>query len=158
LVDVKVSGAKANALGIECKSGQSCAEGAITLDRVVLEKSAMGLVASGAHIVMTGGSSSNHGGLSLTGGRGIVMKDDGRLELDGVAVENNASTGVVISGTKTSAALKGVTVSGNGERGVWAQLVEGTLDAPAVKIENSEITKNKVIGFGALEARGIIIV
>ena len=68
------------------------------------------------------------------------------------------ASGVLVDGALTTASIKNATVNENGERGIWAQRVNGTLDAPAVKIEGSQITKNKIVGVGAMESRGIIIV
>jgi hypothetical protein len=74
-----------------------------------------------------------------------------------VVVEKNLGVGVLIDGPTTTARLQSTTVA-EGERGVWIQRVAGTLGAPAVSIIDSQIVRNRIIGVGAMESRGIIIV
>jgi hypothetical protein len=159
IFDVIVTGAKATALAIACADAASCSAGPIKLDRVTLEKSAVGLTISGAaNITMTGGSVSGNGGSSLTNGMGIVVSNGANITIDGAKVENNEGAGVLIDGAATKAVIKASQITNNTSRGVWAQGLEGTLDAPALRIEATEITKNRVTGMGAVSSRGIIIV
>lgn len=160
LSNVTVSGAKTAAVAVLCKEGgaASCASGTVTLTDVLLTKSTLGLWASGAHIAWRGGSSSNHAGTGLTAAAGVIAQDGAKLELDSVTVEKNQGVGVLIDGAATTASIKNATVNENGERGIWAQRIAGTLEAPALTIEGTQITKNKIVGLGAIESRGIIIV
>ncbi|MBX3220429.1 MAG: right-handed parallel beta-helix repeat-containing protein [Labilithrix sp.] len=154
--DVKVSGAKSAALAVLCKDG--CDAGTVSLTDVVLEKSQLGLWVSGARLSMKGGQSSGHESTSLSSAAGIIGQDGAKLDLDGVTVEKNMGVGVLVDGAATSASIKNATISENAERGVWAQRIAGTIDAPALRIEASQVTKNRIVGVGALESRGIIIV
>ena len=157
---VTVSGAKTAAVAILCKETETpgCAAGAIRLRDVELTASALGLWVSGAHVLMNGGKSEGHTSTGLTGASGVVGVDGARLELDSVSVSKNQGAGVLVDGAKTTLLLKNGAVSENNERGVWAQRLEGTLDNPAVKIDGTELVKNRIVGVGALESRGIIIV
>jgi hypothetical protein len=163
LSDVTVTGAKSAALAVLCKDGvtagaAACAAGSVRLTNVLLTKSALGLWVSGAHVAWNGGGSTSHAGTSLTAAAGVIAQEGARLDLENVTVEKNEGVGVLVDGAATRASLRNATVNENGERGVWAQRLEGTLDSPALKIEGSQITKNKIVGVGAVESRGIIIV
>ena len=154
--DVTVTGAKNAALAVLCREG--CAAGAVALNRVTLTKSSLGLWVSGAHVVWKEGASSNHAGTGLASATGVVAQEGANLEMTNVMVEKNEGTGVLLDGAATTAAIKDVTVNENGERGVWAQRLEGTLVKPSLKLEGCQLTKNRIVGLGALESRGIIIV
>lgn len=154
--DVKVTGAKSAALAVLCKEG--CDAGQVELTGVTLEKSTMGLWVSGARVRMKGGRSAEHTSQSLSAAAGVVAQGGAHLDLDGVTVEKNQGVGVLVDGENTTASIVGATVSENAERGVWAQRVSGTLDAPALRVESSTIAKNRIVGLGGVEARGIIIV
>jgi hypothetical protein len=159
--DVTVSGAKSAAIAVQCKDA-SCLDGnhVVMLDDVRMKTSAMGLWASGAHVRMKNGESSDHGGETLTGGLGIVAQDGSRLELTGTKVERNTSVGVLLDGRGgTTGQLTDVTVSHNAARGVWAQKLKGTLDAPSLRVEGKTLIEdNKIVGLGAADSHGIIIV
>ena len=158
--NVTVTNAKSAALSIQCTEAKTpgCAKNAVTLTNVVLEKSSYGLWVSGAHVVMKGGSSDNHVGTSLASAAGIIAQDGAQLDLDGVLVEKNLGVGILVDGAKTTASIKNGIINENGERGVWLQRATGTLDAPALRLEGCKVTRNKIVGVGAVESRGIIIV
>ncbi|MBS2018408.1 MAG: right-handed parallel beta-helix repeat-containing protein [Deltaproteobacteria bacterium] len=158
--EVVVTNAKVAALAVICKESETsgCAAGAIRLDGVELGASALGLWASGAHVVMKGGKSEGHTSTGLTGASGVIGVDGAKLELDGVSVSKNQGAGVLVDGASTTLSVKSGAISENGERGVWVQRVAGTLEAPAVRIEGTELVKNRIVGVGAVESRGIIIV
>jgi len=164
VTNVTVTGAKSAALAVLCHdvgapaNAPACAAGTITVTDVTLGKSTIGAWFSGAHVSWTGGASSSNAGTGLASAAGIMVVDGARLELQNVTVEKNEGVGIVIDGAATTAAITNATVNENGERGIWAQRVSGTLDAPAVKIESSQVTKNKLVGVGAVESHGIIIV
>jgi hypothetical protein len=139
-------------------SANACATGKVTLTDVTLTKSSMGLWVSGAHVAWKGGSSTSHASTSLTAAAGVIAQDGAKLELDNVTVEKNQGVGVLVDGAATTASLKDSTISENAERGVWAQRIAGTLESPSLKIEGSQISKNRIVGVGAVESRGIIIV
>ena len=80
------------------------------------------------------------------------------LDLDGVVIEKNSGTGILVDGAATRLTAKNAKVLENGERGIWIQGAEGTLDAPALKLEGTEVAKNKIVGVGAIDSRGIIVV
>lgn len=149
LHDVKVSGAKSAAMTIVGKT---------TLEEVVLEKSAIGILAKGAIITMKGGRVAENGTTSLTSGAGIIVADGSTLDLDGVTIEKNDGPGIVIDGASSRLVTKNVKVLDNAAQGIWVQGAEGTLDAPAARIEQTEVSRNKLVGVGALESRGIIVV
>lgn len=156
LSDVKITGAKRAALAVLCK--EACAAGEVKLTDVVLEKSSLGLWVSGAKVVAKGGKSVEHAGQGLTAAAGVIAQDGARLELDGMEIARNQGAGVLVDGAKTTASLERVTVSENAERGVWVQRVGGTLDTPAVRVVDSKLEKNRIVGLGGVEARGIIVV
>jgi hypothetical protein len=160
LSNVSVTGAKNAAIAVLCRDAATpgCAAGTITITDVLLTKSTLGLWVSGAHVSWKGGGSTAHAGTALAAAAGVIAQDGARLELESVTVEKNEGVGVLVDGAKTTASIKNATVNENGERGIWAQRVNGTIDAPALRIEGSQITKNKVVGVGALESHGIIIV
>jgi hypothetical protein len=157
ITDVHVTNAANAAIAAIC-SDASCSSGTIALKDVVLSKSALGLWASGAHVVWNGGSSSEHASTSLAAAFGVVGQDGAKLELTNVTVEKNEGTGVLVDGAATTMSLTDSNVQDNGERGVWAQKVSGTIDAPAVTIKNTNLVRNKIVGVGSVEAHGIIIV
>ena len=157
VTDVTVSGAKNAALAVLCREA-TCAAGTVALNKVTLTKSSLGLWVSGAHVVMKDGSSSSHAGTALAAASGVIAQDGANLEMQNVTVEKNQGTGVLIDGAATTASIKDAIVNENGERGVWAQRIAGTLEKPSLKIEGSQVTKNRIVGVGAVESRGIIIV
>ena len=159
LSDVTVTGSKGAALAVLCREGGApCAAGIVSLTKVALTKSLLGLWVSGAHVVMKDGSSASHAGTGLSAAAGVIAQDGARLELDNVNVDKNQGVGVLVDGAATTASIKDGTVSENGERGVWGQRLAGTIDAPALKLTGALVTKNRIVGVGAVESRGIIIV
>ena len=158
--NVNVSGAKNAALAVLCRESATpgCASGVVALTDVMLTKSSLGLWVSGAHVSWKGGGSASHAGTALAAAAGVIAQDGAKLDLENVTVEKNEGVGVLVDGALTTASIKNTMVNENGERGIWAQRVNGTLDSPAVRIEASQITKNKIVGVGAMESRGIIIV
>lgn len=160
VAEVNVTGAKSAALAILCSEDAmpGCSTGAVTLTNVTLSKSALGLWISGAHVVMNAGSSHEHGGTSLSSSAGVVVQAGAQLDMDGVRVEKNQGAGIIVDGAQTKASFKHSVISENGERGLWAQGVLGTMDAPSIRLDDCELVKNKIVGVGALESRGIIIV
>ena len=157
LSNVAVSGAKKAALAVSCL-GDGCGGGLVEILDSTFENSSVGVIIGGAHVLLKGGKSSGHASTSLSSAMGVVAQSGARLELDGFTVEKNQGPGIVIDGAATTASIKGSTISENGERGIWVQRVSGTLDAPAVKIEASQLVKNKIVGLGSVEARGIIVI
>jgi hypothetical protein len=147
--DVKVSGAKGAALTVT---------GVTTLEDVVLEKSATGLLGKDAKITMKGGRVAENGTTSLTSGAGIIVTGGTTLDLDGTVIEKNDGPGLVVDGNASKLVARNVKVLDNAAQGVWVQGAEGTLDAPAALIEQSEVSRNKLVGVGAFESRGIIVV
>ncbi|HEY8074733.1 MAG TPA: right-handed parallel beta-helix repeat-containing protein [Labilithrix sp.] len=154
--DVHVSGAKIAALAVLCTS--NCAQSTVTIANANLETSELGLWVSGAHVAMTGGRSGGHLGTGISSGDGIVATGGATIELDGVTVDGNQGTGVLVDGAGTTASIKNATIQENANRGVWAQGLTGTLDAPALRVESSTLVRNKIVGLGSIESRGIIII
>ena len=157
LFDVKVTGAKKAAVAVlPTTEGGSTA----TLENVAIEKSTYGLYAQGegVEVTMTGGRVGENGGTSLSSGVGVVAAGGAKLTLDGVTVEKNEGTGVLFDGKSTRGLIKASTIAENRERGVWAQGLQGTLEAPALAIQDTQLTKNRIIGMGGIELKGIIIV
>ena len=150
MIDVKVSRAKYAAL--------AAAAGDLTLEDVHLEASSYGLVASGAKVTAKGGRVGDNGGSGLTAGIGVVATNGARLVFDGVVIEKNQGTGILIDGKSTVLDAKNMKVLDNTERGIWMQGVEGTLDAPGMRLEDCEVARNHIVGVGAFESHGIIVV
>lgn len=160
IANVTVTGAKNAALAVLCKDGTNtgCGTGTVTLVDVQLTKSTLGLWVSGAHVSWKGGSSTSHAGTALASAAGIIAQEGAKLDLENVTVEKNQGVGVLVDGAATTASIKNATVNENGERGIWAQRINGTIDAPSLRIDGTQVTKNKIVGVGALESHGIIIV
>lgn len=156
IFDVKVASSKKAAV-VVLGNGD---EVALTLEKVVAEKNAYGVyaVGSGVKVTMKDGRIAENGGTSLSAGAGVIAAGGAHVELDGVAVESNEGTGVLLDGASTRALIRGATVSDNRQRGVWAQGLQGTLEAPALEIRDTEISKNRIVGVGGVELKGIIIV
>lgn len=150
MFDVVVTGAKS--------AGVTIAGGEARLESVRIEKNAIGLFAGGGTTTVVGGRIAENGNSSLTSGLGLVASNGAKLALDGVTIEKNGATGVLVDGATTTVSMKDAKVLDNGERGVWVQGAEGTLDAPALRLEQTEVARNKIVGVGALESRGIIVV
>ncbi len=160
LHDLGISSAKGAALAVYCRDA-TCASALVELEDVRLQKSMMGLWVSGSTVKMTGGSSTDHGSGGLSGGGGIVVQDGAHFEMTGTDVERNESIGVLVDGVGgTTGALRDVTVSNNLDRGIWAQRISATMDAPGLRVEgeNTAIEKNRIVGLGAAESHGIIFV
>lgn len=160
VASVTVSGAKNAAFAVLCReeSTPGCKTGTVSLTDVQLSTSGLGLWVSGAHVVMKGGGSTSHAGTSLAAAAGVIAQDGAKLDLENVTVEKNEGVGILVDGAATTASIKKANVNENGERGIWAQRVAGTLDSPAIRIEECQLTKNKIVGLGAVESHGIIIV
>jgi hypothetical protein len=89
----------------------------------------------------------------------LVALEGARVELEGVRLSKNQGLGVLLDGSSTTARFKDVEVSDNTERGLWAQRLSGTSASPALLIEGkSSFLRNRIVGLGALESRGIIFV
>jgi hypothetical protein len=157
--DVRVDGAASAALAVRCAPACTTETSFVTLRNVTLENSQMGLWASAALVRWTQGASLSHASTGLTAAAGLVALDGARVELDTVRISKNQGLGVLLDGATTSGKFKDVEVSDNNERGLWAQRLQGTLDAPALLIEGkSSFDRNRIVGLGALESRGIIFV
>ncbi|MEO8878321.1 MAG: hypothetical protein ABI461_22190 [Polyangiaceae bacterium] len=162
--NVTVNGAASAAIGALCTDASTCHDGAHTLvlDDVHLVGNAFGLWTKGADVMMTGGEASQNTSQTLSGGDGIVAFGGAHVTLDGTSVIGNDQVGILFDAsgdTGTTGDLKSVDVSQNGARGVWAQHLNGTIDAPALKIEGaSSLSGNKIVGLGATESHGIIFV
>ena len=148
--DVTVTGS--GSAGIAVRGGD------LTIGSSTISNNKLGLWISGAHVMITAGSVSSNGGQSLSNGTGIVVQDGAKLDLDGTTVEKNEGTGILIDGAASTANVMNANVTDNGERGIWAQKIHGTIDLPALRVEKTNIMRNKVVGLGGLEARGIIII
>jgi hypothetical protein len=130
----------------------------ITLTDVEMSQSATGLWASNVRVALDGGSIHDNAGVSLTGGYGLVAVNGTQLTATGTVVEAN-SYGVVLDGSGgTVANLSSMQVLANLERGVWAQKLTGTLQAPALTVQDTTIEANSLVGLGALQSKGIIII
>lgn len=150
--NVEVTGSKGAGIEVHVASG------VLELTDVAVEKNAAGLVATGGRILMRGGRAAENGGMSLASGYGIVAAGTADLELEGVTIEKNELVGLLVDGAQTRTSVKNAKVVDNGARGIWLQRVEGTLSAPSVRIEGTEVARNKLVGVGSFESRGIIIV
>lgn len=156
IFDAKVTGSK-NA-GVAVLPGKESF--GVTLENVNVEKNGYGVYVNGEGMKLTikGGRIAENGGTSLAAGAGLVAVNGARAELDGVTIEKNEGTGVLLDGEKTRAVIKASTVSENRERGIWAQGLQGSLDAPAVEVQDTQILKNRIVGMGGVQLKGIIIV
>ena len=162
LHDVSVTGAASAGVAALC-TDQSCRDGShvLTLEDVRLTGNDTGLWSNGEDVAMSGGESSQNSSQSLTGGNGIVVFGGAHLALDGTAVANNDQVGILLDGNTgaTTGTLNAVQVTSNGSRGIWAQGLAGTVDAPSLSITGAtSISSNKLVGLGASDTHGIIFV
>lgn len=155
LVEVSVSSAGRSALLATCADG-SCPAEETTLESCSLTQGAVGLWASGARVRVEGGRIAESRGLSLSTGHGVVATQGAQVTLRGVTVESNADVGVLADGADTSLVLEGTQVADNLGRGVWAQGLRGTTEAPRLVLSaGSLVTGNKLVGVGARDCQGI---
>jgi hypothetical protein len=89
----------------------------------------------------------------------MVLLGGAHAQIFGAAVERNEGIGILVDGDGTSAELHDMRIADNGDRGVWAQKLAGTADAPALAIlgDGTVIERNHIAGVGATESRGITI-
>jgi hypothetical protein len=165
--NVTVTGAGSAAIAVLCAPactdppGPPPSEGprTIELSQVKLAKSQIGLWVSGAHVAWTGGESREHTSMGLSLAAGVIGQEGAQIELNGVTVTQVQGVGILLDGDATTGALKDVQVTENAERGLWFQRLNGTADRPALKIEGvSSFARNRIVGLGGLESRGIIFV
>jgi hypothetical protein len=167
--NVNVSGAKSAGIAAICAAPTTCHDGShvLELDNVNITSNDSGLWAKGEDVKMSTGTVSQNSGDSLTAGNGIIAFGGANVALNGTTVANNDQVGILVDGTTASDGTGGgttgdfesVTVSQNGARGIWAQGLTGTLDAPALKIGGTSlISGNKIVGLGATGSHGIIFV
>ena len=156
--DVTVSGAGGAAASASCSTPCTSAS-AVTFSNVDLGSSVVGLEANGAYVAWTGGAAHDNVTMTqLAGGDGIVATHGATLALTGVTVANNAAVGVLVDGAgHTTATLANVTVSGNLARGIWAQNLDGSADAPALTLAQTTVTQNHIVGVGVLASSGVVI-
>ncbi|MHB8878817.1 MAG: right-handed parallel beta-helix repeat-containing protein, partial [Myxococcaceae bacterium] len=155
LSDVLVDGAATFALVAWCE--EDCRVGPLVdLHEVELVRSGVGLWAHGASVRMVGGRVAENRSHNLASGYGVVASHGALLELTGTIVETNESLGVLVDGDLgTRAALDQVTVRGNLGRGIWAQGLLGTVQAPMLDLSACTIEGNVLAGIGARASRGI---
>jgi hypothetical protein len=148
------------ALLVQCQDAACEGEAqTVHLLDVTLLSSRIGLWARGASVRVAGGRSEGHGTTRLTGGYGVIASHGARLEMNETRLHGNA-VGLLLDGAQTAASLTDLQVTGNLDRGIWAQGLRGNLDAPALRIEGTgtRIEDNRMVGIGARDAQGIIIV
>lgn len=157
--DVSVTGAGSAAVAVLCSTACIDPADKVELTQVKMAKSQLGLWVSGGFVAWSGGETSEHASTGLAVAAGVVAQDGARVELTGVTVSKVQGVGVLLDGESTTGLLKDVTVTESSERGLWAQRLKGTADKPALRIEGSSLfSKNRLVGVGGLEARGIIFV
>ena len=117
--------------------------------------SAVGVQLRGAMVEWTGGEVTESNSPSLSGGAGLVVQEGARLTLSKVAIERNQAVGLLVDGKGTTAALDGVIVRANGERGIWAQRLEG---ARTLSIGGTSLIENNaLVGVGVYRSAGVSI-
>lgn len=157
LDDVKVRDARRAALAVQCAPACVADADRVLVKASTFETSELGAWVSGAYVRFEASASRGHTSTGLAAAAGLVVVDGARVEGSKLVVEDNLGVGVLVDGAATRVALEDAKVNGNGERGVWAQGVEGTADAPAVSLLRTEVVSNRLVGVGAFQARGIII-
>ncbi|MBI3184417.1 MAG: right-handed parallel beta-helix repeat-containing protein [Myxococcales bacterium] len=158
LVDVSVQRASKSALLASC-AGASCREqdAESTLKECFLTESGIGLWAAGARVRVEGGRVGDCRSTSLTTGHGVIASHGAALTLVGTLVEANADVGILLDGQATTAVLEGAQVSRNQGRGVWAQGLRGSVEAPALHVRGqSALEQNRLVGLGARDSHGIV--
>lgn len=155
--DVTVERAAGAAIQATCAS---CADAeASSFVDVTVRESKLGAWFQGARVSWRGGASSANRSTSLSGGAGILVTEGAVLEMEGVTVAQNESVGILVDGGGGArVTLKSVNVTDNGERGLWAQNVTGTTDAPGLLVTGqSTFEGNGLVGLGATESTGIVL-
>jgi hypothetical protein len=138
---------------------EDCSQGDFTvLNDVDLVENSVGLLVRGGRVRMLRGRILSSQGSSLASGYGAVASNGAVLELDGTVVENNEQVGVLLDGSQgASAMLQRTAVQNNRGRGVWAQSLAGTASAPKLQVLESTLERNRLVGLGARNSRGVLV-
>ncbi|MFN7134660.1 MAG: right-handed parallel beta-helix repeat-containing protein, partial [Myxococcales bacterium] len=159
---VTVERAGATGLMVNC-AGPGCLEdrAQVEIRESQLRSNEVGLWAVGARVRVAGGVVAEQASTKLTGGWGVLASNGARLEMNGTEVTGNEEIGVLVDGVGgTSSTLTDVKVLDNKGRGIWAQKLDGTDQDPRLRIqgEATEIRGNHIVGIGARNSKGIIVV
>jgi hypothetical protein len=120
---------------------------------------ALGLITRGVKVRLKNGSVTKSAGTGLASGYGVVAFSGAVLEVDGTVIEQNESLGVLFDGAgETETTLTRTTIKENQGRGVWAQGMMGTLAAPKLKLVDTTIERNALVGVGVRNSTGISVI
>jgi len=142
-----------------------CEEDCVPVDpsyahEIEITGSAVGLLLHGMRMKVEGGRiAQNLRGDRLVAGWGVVASHGAGLTLEGTVVEQNDFVGVLVDGAAgpTTAQLTNASIKDNEGRGVWIQDVQGSADAPKVRLESCVVEGNKMVGIGARNTAGMSI-
>jgi hypothetical protein len=152
--DVTIEKSAGPALVATCKG--VCTEAQLnTYSNLRTRESKIGAVFVGARVKWDGGESTGNKSTTVAGGTGIVAHSGAQIEIQGVTVQNNEATGVVVDGNEgTRANLVDLRVIGNGERGVWAQYMKGDT---AFHVQRGTFQNNALVSLGMASSTGVLV-
>ncbi len=160
LDDVTITDAASAGVAVAC-GADGCAENdaRVVIIDSQLDENWVGLWIQGIAVDVQRGSVSRNRSTQLLGGQGVVASGGARLSLLGTTVAEN-DYGILVDGNSTTADGEDLVVDGNRERGIWAQHLRGTLEAPALRLHGggTVIRRNGLAGVGLIDSLGIIII
>ncbi|MDF1565434.1 MAG: hypothetical protein P1V51_20525 [Deltaproteobacteria bacterium] len=118
-----------------------------------------GIVIEGVNAFLEDNDLHDFDGVSIEAGIGLSVTGGATLQSDRMSVRGAGEVAVLVDGAETKSAFTDLIVSENRGRGVWAQFLRGTIDAPALTIDGatSEITGSAIVGLGGIDAQGIVV-
>ncbi|MFH1810400.1 MAG: right-handed parallel beta-helix repeat-containing protein [Pseudomonadota bacterium] len=147
------------AVGIRCQdAGCARGDGTITIDDSVVTRSRYGIGLAAGALRLCSTSSTAHRSTGLSGGIGLFVTGESSLEMTGGEVKDS-DLGMVLDGSGAAISLQDVQVLGNLDRGLWAQGLRGSIDAPALLIRGAQtrISGNGYVGVGLHDSQDVRI-
>lgn len=145
------------AVGIRCED-QDCLDVAqrTELLDLVLSDSEVGILISGANVLVDGATIRNISSQQLSGGGGIYAVDGAHVLVRNTTLEGN-EYGLVGDGAMTRVAIEGCTVADNNDGGVWAQGMTAATGAALTVTGGTVFERNGRVGIGTIGASGVAL-
>jgi hypothetical protein len=154
---VQVTGFDGGAVGIRCQdAGCAGSSGWIQIEDSTLSSSRYGLGLAAGQVRLRDTRSLQHRSTGLSGGLGLFVTGSSSLDLVGGEIRD-CDLGAVIDGGGARATLQDVHVTGNSDRGVWAQGLRGSTDEAALHILGAQtrIENNGYVGVGLHDSQDV---
>jgi hypothetical protein len=159
LLDTEVIDPGEAAVMIKCEdSGCMQRSGRIDVEGLRASNAKYGIYVDAADVIIRDSVVSGGGSEQLGGGGGLYAVNGATVELEDTRLVQNAY-GIIADGATTRVLAIDVEVSGNTERGVWAQGLRGSRALPALELRGAgtRIVDNRVVGVGAFDTAGVVI-